>query len=216
MLSVAAACAVGPDFVRPTAPATDRYTREPTALKTVDADGRVQRFTVGAAVATAWWELFRSPPLNSVVQQALMGNPSLEASRASLEASQSNLRAGYGIFYPHIDASGEATRQRSEPALQGLRGPGSVYNLVTLGASVGYALDVFGGKRRTVEGLRARVDAARYARAAAYLTLSATVVNTAIARAAYAAEITATRQVIELDMNNSPPLLTASPLSTSN
>jgi outer membrane protein TolC len=61
-------------------------------------------------------------------------------------------------------------------------------------------LDVFGGERRTVEGLGAQVDAQRYAAKAAYLTLSANVVNTCIARAAYAAQIGATQALIALEV----------------
>ncbi|SAL88221.1 RND efflux system outer membrane lipoprotein [Caballeronia terrestris] len=40
-----------------------------------------------------------------------------------------------------------------------------------------------------LEGLRAQADAQRYALLAAYLTLTANVVNTMIARAAYSEEI---------------------------
>ena len=36
------ACSVGPDFSRPAAPATDRYTREPLAATTVAAGGQAQ------------------------------------------------------------------------------------------------------------------------------------------------------------------------------
>jgi outer membrane protein TolC len=45
---------------------------------------------------------------------------------------------------------------------------------------------------------KAQVDYQRYASKAAYLTLSANVVNTSIARAAYVAEVRATEQLIEL------------------
>jgi NodT family efflux transporter outer membrane factor (OMF) lipoprotein len=50
-----------------------------------------------------------------------------------------------------------------------------------------------------VEGLRAQADSQRYESQAAFLLLSANVVNTSIARAAYAAQIRATQQLIELE-----------------
>ena len=50
-----------------------------------------------------------------------------------------------------------------------------------------------------MEGLRAQTDYQRYESKAAYLTLSANVVNTSIARAAYAAQIRATEQLIDLE-----------------
>ena len=70
------------------------------------------------------------------------------------------MRSGYGIFYPTLDADAAATRERYSPANLGERSPGSVFNLFTLSASVSYALDLFGGQRRLVEGLRAGVDVA--------------------------------------------------------
>jgi NodT family efflux transporter outer membrane factor (OMF) lipoprotein len=50
-----------------------------------------------------------------------------------------------------------------------------------------------------VEGLRAQADSQRYESKAAFLALSANVVNTSIARAAYAAQIRATEQLIDLE-----------------
>jgi NodT family efflux transporter outer membrane factor (OMF) lipoprotein len=193
------ACAVGPDFVRPSAPAADRYTRQPLPAATMAADGQAQSFIGGTAVVPDWWNLFKSAPLDALVRQAVAGSPTLQASEASLRQSQDNLRAGYGIFYPQAAANLDARRQRSAPLQQGSAAPATIFNLITLSGTVGYALDVFGGERRTVEGLRAQTDDRRYANQAAYMTLTANVVNTAIARAAYAAEIRATVELIGLE-----------------
>jgi NodT family efflux transporter outer membrane factor (OMF) lipoprotein len=193
------ACAVGPDFVRPVAPDTDRYTREPLPAATVSADGQAQQFLSGAAVAADWWRLFKSAELDAMVLQAIANNPTLQASEASLRQSQDNLRAGYGVFFPKIGADMDASRQRSAPKEEGFQTPGTIFNLVTLSGIISYPLDVFGGERRTVEALRAQTDYQRCAALAAYLTLSANVVNTTIARAAYVAQIRATEQLIDLE-----------------
>ena len=197
--AVLSGCAVGPDFVRPAPPAVDRYTSEPLPAATVAADGQAQRFVPGAAIAADWWRLFKSEPLDAMVRQALAHSPTLEAAEASLRESQDNLRAGYGVFFPRIDAGLAGSRERSAPLQQGLQTPGSIFNVVTLGGTISYALDVFGGERRKVEGLRAQTDYQRYASQAAYLTLSANVVNASIARAAYAAQIRATEEMIVLE-----------------
>lgn len=193
------ACAVGPDFVSPAPPAVDRYTSEPPPVTTVEADSVAQQFTPGAAIPADWWRLFKSDQLDVIVQRAIANNPTLEASEASLRESQDNLRAGYGVFFPQIGAELDGGRQRTAPFENGLRTPGTVFNLITLSGTISYALDVFGGKRRTVEGLRAQADYQRYASKAAYVSLSANVVNTSIARAAYAAEVRATEQLLELE-----------------
>ncbi len=197
--AILSACAVGPDFVRPSPPDADRYTREPLPAATVAADGQAQRFASNAPLAADWWRLFKSAELDAEVRKALANNPTLQASEASLRQSQDNLRAGYGIFYPQVAAGLDARRQRTAPSQQGLRTTGTVFNLVTLSGTVSYALDVFGGERRKVEGLRAQADSQRYAGMAAVLILTANVVNTSIARAAYAAQIRATDQLIGLE-----------------
>jgi NodT family efflux transporter outer membrane factor (OMF) lipoprotein len=199
LLVLLGGCAVGPDSVRPAAPDADRYTHEPLLAATVSADGQAQHFTPGAASTVDWWKLFKSAPLDDLVCQALANNLTLQAAEASLRQSQDNLRAGYGVFFPQIGAELDATRQRTAPSPQGTQASGGIFNLVTLSGNVSYTLDVFGGKRRAVEGLQAQVDYQRYESQAAYLTLSANVVNTVIARAAYAAQIRATEQLIDLE-----------------
>ena len=108
------------------------------------------------------------------------------------------LRSGYGIFYPQADAEFDATRQRFSPLKFGENSAPGIFNLFTLSASASYALDVFGGERRAVEGLAAQVDLQRNTERAAYLTLSANIANAMIAQAAYRDEIEATEQLIDL------------------
>jgi len=194
------ACAVGPDFVQPASPTVERYTRAPLPVATMVADGQAQRFTAGSDLTADWWRLFKSEPLDALVRQALADNPTLAAAQASLEQSEDSLRAGYGVFFPQIDAGLNATRERSLPLANGLQTAGTVFNVVTLSGTVSYALDVLGGKRRAVESLQAQADYQRNLSRAAYLTLSANVVDTSIARAAYAAEIRATRELIGLEI----------------
>lgn len=192
-------CAVGPDFVRPAPPAADRYSPEEPTPATISAAGTLQHFTPGAAVPADWWTLFGSPALDAAVRQALARSPTLEAAQASLRQGQDNLRAGDGLFYPQLDASLVAERAHSASVQRSAAATGSVFDVVTLGGTVGYTIDVFGGERRTVEGLRAQVDNQRYLAKAAYLALTGNVVQAFIARAAYLAQILATRELIALE-----------------
>jgi len=193
------ACALGPDFVRPVAPAADRYLQEPADSGTVSANGIAQRFATGADVPADWWALFKSPPLDAAVKQALDHSPTLEAAQASLRQSEDNLRAGDGLLYPQVDASLGAERAHGAAIQRSPAATGSVVDVVTLAGTISYTIDVFGGERRTVEGLRAQVDNQRYLAKAAYLALSGNVVDACIARAAYLAQIAATRELIALE-----------------
>ncbi|HLJ39576.1 MAG TPA: efflux transporter outer membrane subunit [Steroidobacteraceae bacterium] len=195
---LAAGCAVGPEYHRPAPPAVSHYASEADPSSTVAAHGAAQSFRPGEKVSPDWWQLFGSERLDSVVSEALRANPGLEAAQASLRVSENNLRAGYGIFYPQLQADASATRQRYAPISTGAAAPASIFNLFTLSASVSYALDVFGGERRMIEGLHAQVDLERATEQATYLTLVANVVNAVVARAAYRAEIDATRELIDL------------------
>lgn len=198
LLAMLSGCMVGPDFVSPNAPDVSHFTHgaDPTATET--AAGTAQRFEPGAAVAADWWRLFNSEKLGAIIKEAIADNPGLEAAQASLRQSQDSLRAGYGVFYPQIEANAGATRQKYAAVQQGELAPASIFNLFSLSGTINYMLDLWGGERRTVEGLAAQVDVQRATERATYLTLSANIVNTMIAKAAYGAEIEATQQLIDL------------------
>jgi NodT family efflux transporter outer membrane factor (OMF) lipoprotein len=191
-------CTVGPDFVRPDSPKVGQYTSGNEPKETALAQGKAQHFDSGYEVPRDWWRLFKAPKLDRIVDQALQNNPTVQAALATLRASQSNLRAGYGVFYPQANAGLNAFREKSNPRSFGVNVPSSIYTVYTLSGSVSYALDLFGGSRRALEGLKAQVDSQRYAASAAYLSLTSNVVNTIIAHATYEAQIKATRAIIGL------------------
>lgn len=191
-----AACAVGPDFVRPRGPANPHYSYQEEPSATIAAEGVAQRFEPGAKIAADWWRLFDYSKLNVVVIQSIDNNPTLQAAQASLQQSEDNLRAGYGIFFPQLGAGFQPTRQRFSPARFGENTGPSIFNLYTFSTTVSYVLDVFGGERRTIEGLGAQVDLQYYNAQGSYLTLSGNIVNAVVAEAAYSAEIDATQEII--------------------
>lgn len=188
-------CAVGPDFERPRPPAVTRYTTGDRP-RVMSADGDVQVVRAGARLARDWWRLFRSPRLDAVIVRAIENNPTLEAARASLRKSEYSLQAGYGVFFPQVDANLGLTRQRFTPSRIAIDAPPSEFNLFTLGGTISYTLDVFGGQRRALEGLVAQVESERYGVAAARLVVTGNIANAAIARAAYRAEIVVTQALV--------------------
>ncbi len=190
------ACAVGPDFARPEAPASRHYTFEEEPGGTIAAEGGAQRFEPGAKIAADWWRLFDCSKLEAVVIQSIVNNPTLQAAQASLRQSENNLRAGYGIFAPQLSAGFQPTRQQFSPARFGESAGPSIFNLYTFSTTASYVLDVFGGERRTIEGLGAEVDVQYYNAQGSYLTLSGNIVNAVVAEAAYSAEIEAAQRTI--------------------
>lgn len=221
---------MGPDFVRPEPPAVTRYTHEQLPEQTAEAAGQAQRFEIGAQIAEDWWRLFNSPELDAVVRKAIDENPSLQLTLARLRQSEDILRAGYGVFFPQINSTFSAMRERFSPAEFGISpqgsasgagailGQGSVFNLYTLQGTVSYVVDVFGGQRRQVENLAAQVEYQKQTFRAASLTLVSNVVNAAIAGAGYLAQIEATEEIIafqkeQLDITESQAKAGTAPYS---
>lgn len=198
-LSLCWGCTVGPNFKRQEAPPVNRYTEEVLPSETVTAEGRAQRFRLGVEPETEWWRLFGSEDLNGIVSAAIAENQSLQAAQARLRQSQESLHAGYGAFYPQVDANLGASRQKFSSARYGGGFGSSIFNLYTASATVSYDLDFFGLTRRTVEGLKAQVDYQQYEVDATYLTLLGNIINTAIALAGYRAQIAAEEEIVKFE-----------------
>ncbi|HEY6862400.1 MAG TPA: TolC family protein, partial [Burkholderiales bacterium] len=191
-------CMVGPNFQRPEAPATARYTETPLPAETASAPGSggaAQRFVPGAELPGEWWSLYRSEPLQRLIQEALAANPTLAAARATLRQAQENLAARTGaLLYPSVNANASATREKISNAGFGASGA-SLFNLYNASVDVSYMLDLFGGNRRQLESLQAAVDYQDYQLAGAHLALTANIVTAAVQEASLRAQIQATREV---------------------
>jgi NodT family efflux transporter outer membrane factor (OMF) lipoprotein len=207
------ACAVGPDFNPPAAPAVGSVTPSPLPAATIAAGGVAQNFVTGADVSGAWWALFHSPALNALINTALANNPSLSAAQQTLIEAQENVRAEQGSFLPSLSGSFQDQRERISSAQLASTGNGgsntviSPFTLYNATLSISYSPDIFGGVRRQVESLQALADYQRFELEAAYLSLTANIVTEAVTEASLNAQIAATKQIIavqqhELDILN--------------
>jgi len=200
-----AGCAVGPDFKRPTTPAVGDYTANPLATTVTTTNvggGEAQRFAHGGDIAGDWWTLFHSQALNDLIELSLTNNPDLKAAQAALSVERENVLAQRGVYYPSVTGSFSATRQKQPGTLAPVPNSNAFqYNLFTPQVSVSYSPDVFGLNRRTMESVKAQEQEVRFQMIAAYTTLTANVVVTAIQAGAVQAQIDATRQLVDLNSN---------------
>src|SRR5438552_73677 len=196
-----AACAVGPDYRAPEAPAAGAYTERPQPERTEAAavrGGEAQRFEAGAEISADWWKLFGSAALDELIRTALAGHPTLEAAQAALLQAQENLNAQYAVLYPSVDASLGAKRQRITGATFGNPSiPTNVFNLYNASVNVSYAIDVAGGARRELEALQAGIEFQRFQLEAAYLSLTSNIATTAFREASLREQVRATREIVE-------------------
>ena len=198
------ACAVGPDFRAPDAPpvadASHAYT--PAPLPAMAASGASaayvpQHFVDGQDVSATWWEAFQSPALDALVQSALQHSPTVVAARAALRQAEENYRADYGSrVFPSVTGQLGAARQRYALPQSAQIPAGYTANLFQGGLDLSYTLDIFGGTRRELEGVRAAIDYQRFQVEATWLSLTSSVVATAIQEASLRAQLKVTQDVV--------------------
>jgi NodT family efflux transporter outer membrane factor (OMF) lipoprotein len=222
-------CAAGPRWHAP-GPATNAgYAPAPLAASTAPASvhgGETQHLIAGRDIPFEWWELFRSPPLNALIEKAFKANPTVAGAQAALAQAQELVYAQRGFFYPSVAATYQAERHKvsgntNSSETIGVQGNGvnklpaipevpasvnsvprnlpSYYTFYTAELTVGFVPDVFGANRRQVESLAAQADAQRFALEATYITLASNVAAAAIQEASARAQIRATQQIIEAD-----------------
>jgi NodT family efflux transporter outer membrane factor (OMF) lipoprotein len=186
------ACAVGPDYSRPDLTKDAGYSSQPLPA-TATADGVSQRFANGQDIPGQWWQMFHSPELNALVEEALKANPNAAAAQASLRQANELVYASQASFLPTISGSASETRER----MGFFTFPPQVFTVASASLSVSYAPDIFGGTRRQVESAKAKADYQRFQLEATYLTLSTNVVNTAVTLASLRDQIAATESLIQ-------------------
>ena len=111
VIGLAGCTVVGPDFMRPASPVVTGYTAEPLPTATVSADtpiaGDAQRFLQDTDVPGQWWTLFRSPLLDTLVEQSLRANPDIEAAQATLRQAHENVIAQAGAYFPQANGTAQ-------------------------------------------------------------------------------------------------------------
>jgi NodT family efflux transporter outer membrane factor (OMF) lipoprotein len=197
-------CTVGPDFLRPPAPADKDYAAAGLSAQTAAADvagGEAQRFVRDLDIPGQWWRLFHSEPLDALIRQALDANPNLQAAQAALRVAQENVYAQQGAYFPQVAGNFTPSRQKSATgSVSPAAATGSAYlTLYTAQVSVSYSPDVFGLNRRAVESLAAQAESQRFEVEATYLALTANLVTAAVQEASLRGQIAATQDIIAIE-----------------
>ncbi|WP_245157004.1 efflux transporter outer membrane subunit [Lysobacter arenosi] len=160
-----AACAVGPDYVRPDMPTPANFARDEGAAA-VDApatgDGNAAVAQEASPQANAeFWTSFNDPLLTRLVEESLTANHDLRIALASYDRSNALLRNAKLDRFPTVTASATGTDSRASsdqaPGVGRNDRDGESYNVQ---ADASWELDLFGRVRRNVESQRAEVWAA--------------------------------------------------------
>src|ERR1700679_3569910 len=115
LIASLAACAVGPNFKRPTPPKAEGYGNAPKQgeIAVPGPGGSAQHFIAGEDIPSQWWTLFGSPAPNHLVDQALTGNPDVGAAQAALRQANELYLAQRTAFFPVLDGNFSGTRAKN-------------------------------------------------------------------------------------------------------
>ena len=197
-----AGCTVGPNFTRPTPPASTRYTVAAARDASVPAQDTSQHIDLGREIEGDWWSLFRSDAIDGVVKQALEHNRSLEASTATLRQADELAIATGGARYPQIGLSAGVGRQQYGDEFLGGFFNVPPFTYYAIGPTVSYTLDYVGGIARRGEQQYALAAVARHQMDAAYLTVTGQAVMQTLAIGAARAQIATLETILGQDRDN--------------
>ncbi|USI72519.1 efflux transporter outer membrane subunit [Sphingomonas morindae] len=131
-----------------------------------------------AAIDPRWWTAFGDPQLDSLIDQALAGNPNLEEALARVRIAEAQVEGQGAALRPQINGSGQISRAHIADRLLPPPIGGSTANLGLAYANFGWDLDLFGRQHAAIRQAAASAEAARLDADATRLTLSVSIART--------------------------------------
>jgi outer membrane protein, multidrug efflux system len=142
----ASGCMVGPDYVRPKVTPPEQWRSELFGGLTTAAN---------AERLATWWSTLNDPLLTQLIERAVANNLDLRQAQARVREARARRGVKQADLAPTVDATGSVTRSRNS---QGAGG-GIQSELYMAGFDSSWELDLFGGKRRSVEAAEADLEA---------------------------------------------------------
>jgi NodT family efflux transporter outer membrane factor (OMF) lipoprotein len=138
---------VGPDYVSPGISAPQKWTVKSSGSTTAEpGDSRA---------LTRWWATLNDPQLSDLIDRAVSNNIDLKKAISSVREARARRGGSAADQYPSVTTSASASEQRSSKAMGG----GAVQDIYSTGLDATWELDLFGGKRRSVEAAQADLEA---------------------------------------------------------
>jgi multidrug efflux system outer membrane protein len=154
LASLLTGCTVGPKYERASAPTTAKWD--------VSAPWR-QSDPKDAIRKGEWWIVFHDDELSGLEEDALRANQTLQAAIGNYNQARAAAAIQVATNFPTFGVSPSASRQRlsgnrpTNGAVTALRPV--TQNTFTLPFTVGYEVDLFGQRRRTIEAAEASYQA---------------------------------------------------------
>jgi len=160
------ACAVGPDYVRPTS-----VKPMPTTYK--ELEGWKVAQPGDGIIPNRWWELYGDPILNSLVEQVAISNQTVASAEAQFRQARALVQAARAGYFPSISVGASVTRSYKPGNADAGNNGGSTDTNFQLPLDATWELDLWGRIRRGVEASQANVKASAADLAAVTLSIQA-------------------------------------------
>lgn len=152
-------CMLGPDYKRPSIETPSSWRFEEKQVKDV--------------VNTSWWEQFKDPVLNELIQTALQENKDLKIAAARVEEFLGYYQTTRGLLFPQIAVDSIAERKRMSergvfPLPTTLENPSNNFEIYLRS---NWEIDLWGKLRRSTEAARAEFISHEEGRRSLILTL---------------------------------------------
>ena len=152
--ALAGGCTVGPNYKRVAAPVPAKWDVSEPWRESAPKDG---------VAKGEWWSAFHDDELSGLEKQALDANQTIKISTARLEQARASAVVQVATQFPSLATAPSAERQRlsgNRPANSNfpVASPVSQSNFV-LPFTVGYEVDLFGRRRRSIEAAQASYQA---------------------------------------------------------
>ncbi|HEY8100059.1 MAG TPA: efflux transporter outer membrane subunit [Burkholderiaceae bacterium] len=148
-LMLLSACAVGPDYVRPTV-------EVPAAFK--ESAGWKMAEPRDQEIHGKWWEIYNDPLLNSLEEQVSISNQNLAQAEARYRQASALVQSARANYYPTVTGNASTTRGNRGNSGNSIITPNTSENH-SLSVSANWEIDLWGRVRRTVEANQASAQA---------------------------------------------------------
>jgi len=165
VLTLFAACAVGPDYHRPEIETEAKF-----------AAAETEAYAAQAEPVVEWWRSLDDPLLAEWIETAVTRNHDIRIAETSLRAARAVLGSHKLERYPIATTQASVTRQEDSAAVALSPDPGQRFYSVELDAT--WELDFFGRVRRSVQAATAEANAAQEALRDTFVIVSAELART--------------------------------------
>jgi len=145
---------------------------------------------------TTWWNQFRDPVLNNLIQVALQENKDVQIAAAQVEEYMGRYGVTRSEQFPQVSANADAARTRDSENSATLTGTNPI-NTFQVDLGVSFELDLWGKLRNATEAARAQLLATEENRRTVILTLVSQLADSYVQLLDYDQQLAVTRATLQ-------------------